>query len=122
MPPVESDAPMCDVALYPGHFHFKYHRAFPFLQECFQGLSTIASVTHVLVDGEMLDVHKVGEVPIGKETDGLVEIPYQQAMELWVVVGIGTLLFVVPPFFFRKGGLEQLLYEEIVCMASMDVL
>ena len=70
----------------------------------------------------MPDVHKVGEVPIGKETDGLVEIPYQQAMELRVVVGIGTLLSVVPPFFFRKGGLEQLLYEEIVCMAGMDVL
>jgi hypothetical protein len=74
------------------------------------------------MDGKMLDVHKIREVPISEQAYRLVEVAYQQAVELRVAVRVGTLLGIVPPFVLRKSGLEELLYKEVERMVGMDGL
>jgi hypothetical protein len=70
----------------------------------------------------MFHIHEVLKLPIRNQTDGIVEIAYQQAVELFKVVGIGALQFIIPPLVFRKSGVKQFLYEKVEGMFGGDGL
>lgn len=113
---------MGDVTLYTGHFYLKHNGKGHFLQEQVHSFVAYPLIAMLLVNGEMFHIHEVLKLPIRNQTDGIVEIAYQQAVELFKVVGIGALQFIIPPLVFRKSGVKQFLYEKVEGMFGGDGL